>query len=98
MTAVPHARESGGADDNADRPDHLRPAGEPTERDRQAEGAGLDAYSQVVTRVAAVLLPSVASLRGGADGWGKGTGSAVAAAQDGLLGTTGRGVHSAAGA
>src|SRR5687767_5163625 len=97
MTAVPHARESGGADDNADRPAHLRPAGEPTERDRQAEGAGLDAYSQVVTRVAEVLLPSVASLRVGADGWGKGSGSAVAISEDGFLVTSAHVVVGAAG-
>jgi S1-C subfamily serine protease len=88
MTAVPHARESGGVDDDAGRPAHLRSADEPTARDRQAEGAGLDAYSQVVTRVAEVLLPSVASLRVGAEGWGKGSGSAVAISDDGFLVTS----------
>ncbi len=97
MTAVPHARESGGADNDAEHSAHLRPAGEPTERDRQAEGAGLDAYSQVVTRVAEVLLPSVASLRVGAEGWGKGSGSAVAISEDGFLVTSAHVVVGAAG-
>ena len=64
---------SGGADNDAE---HLptSASGEPTERDRQAEGAGLDAYSQVVTRVAEVLLPSVASLRVGSRRVGQGIG------------------------
>jgi S1-C subfamily serine protease len=57
----------------------------------------LDAYSQVVTRVAEVLLPSVASLRVGADGWGKGSGSAVAISEDGFLVTSAHVVVGAAG-
>jgi len=60
-----------------------------------AEAAALDAYSQVVTRVAEVLLPSVASLRVGADGWAKGSGSAVAISEDGFLVTS---AHVVAGA
>jgi S1-C subfamily serine protease len=51
----------------------------------EVEAAALDAYSQVVVRVADVLLPSVASLRVGQDGWGKGSGSAVAISDDGFL-------------
>lgn len=60
-----------------------RTAGEPTERE------ALDAYSQVVTRVAETLTPSVASLRtkrrvrGGRRGGG--AGSAVAITPDGFL-------------
>jgi len=61
-----------------------------------AAGAGaLDAYSRVVTRVAEALLPSVASLRVGADGWAKGSGSAVAISEDGFLVTS---AHVVAGA
>ncbi|MDQ1497719.1 MAG: hypothetical protein QOI86_1059 [Actinomycetota bacterium] len=59
------------------------------------EAAALDAYSQVVTRVAEALLPSVASLRVGADGWAKGSGSAVAVSDDGFLVTS---AHVVAGA
>ncbi|HEV7865040.1 MAG TPA: trypsin-like peptidase domain-containing protein [Acidimicrobiia bacterium] len=59
------------------------------------EAAALDAYSQVVTRVAEALLPSVASLRVGADGWAKGSGSAVAISGDGFLVTS---AHVVAGA
>src|SRR5581483_8279043 len=55
----------------------------------------LDAYSRVVTRVAEALLPSVASLRVGADGWAKGSGSAVAISEDGFLVTS---AHVVAGA
>ena len=62
-----------------------------------AEAAALDAYSQVVTRVADVLLPSVASLRVGADAWGKGSGSAVAISEDGFLVTSAHVVVAAAG-
>jgi S1-C subfamily serine protease len=63
-----------------------------------AEAAALDAYSQVVTRVAEVLLPSVASLRVGDDGWAKGSGSAVAISEDGFLVTSAHVVaHAAAG-
>ncbi|HEV7536033.1 MAG TPA: S1C family serine protease, partial [Acidimicrobiia bacterium] len=64
---------------------------------RQTEAAALDAYSQVVTRVAEVLLPSVASLRVGTDGWatGSGSGSAVAISDDGFLVTS---AHVVAGA
>jgi S1-C subfamily serine protease len=66
------------------------------------EADALDAYSRVVTRVAAAVLPSVASLRwgtadviGGARGWGGGTGSAVVVAPDGFLLTA---AHVVAGA
>jgi S1-C subfamily serine protease len=52
------------------------------------EAAALDAYSQVVVRVAEELLPSVASLRVGQDGWAKGSGSAVAVSEDGFLVTS----------
>src|SRR5581483_6760883 len=55
----------------------------------------LDAYSRVVTRVAEALLPSVASLRVGADGWAKGSGSAVAISVAGFLVTS---AHVVAGA
>ena len=65
------------------------------ERPEGAEAAALDAYSQIVTRVAEVLLPSVASLRVGAEGWGKGSGSAVAISEDGFLVTS---AHVVAGA
>jgi len=61
------------------------------------ESAALDAYSQVVTRVAEALLPSVASLRVGADGWGKGSGSAVAISEDGFIVTSAHVVVGAAG-
>jgi S1-C subfamily serine protease len=64
---------------------------------RSDEVAALDAYSQVVTRVAEVLLPSVASLRVGADGWAKGSGSAVAISDDGYLVTSAHVVVGAAG-
>ena len=60
-----------------------------------SEAAALDAYSQVVTRVAEALLPSVASLRVGEDGWAKGSGSAVAVSEDGFLVTS---AHVVAGA
>ena len=63
----------------------------------EAEAAALDAYSQVVVRVADVLLPSVASLRVGEDGWGKGSGSAVAISEDGFLVTSAHVVAGAAG-
>jgi len=59
------------------------------------EGEALDAYSRVVTRVAEALLPSVASLRVGADGWARGSGSAVAISVDGFLVTS---AHVVAGA
>jgi S1-C subfamily serine protease len=62
-----------------------------------AEAAALDAYSQVVVRVADLLLPSVASLRVGEDGWGKGSGSAVAISEDGFLVTSAHVVAGAAG-
>src|SRR5207302_6510435 len=62
-----------------------------------AEGAALDAYSQVVTRVAEVLLPSVASLRVGVEGWAKGSGSAVAISDDGFLVTSAHVVAGASG-
>jgi len=65
------------------------------ERPEGAEAAALDAYSQIVTRVAEVLLPSVASLRVGAEGWGKGSGSAVAISEVGFLVTS---AHVVAGA
>ena len=61
------------------------------------EAAALDAYSQVVTRVAEVLLPSVASLRVGQDGWARGSGSAVAVSEDGFLVTSAHVVAGAAG-
>ena len=63
-------------------------ASEATPNSVPAEGAALDAYSLVVTRVAEALLPSVASLRVGADGWAKGSGSAVAISDDGFLVTS----------
>jgi len=63
--------------------------------DADAEAGALDAYSRVVTRVAEALLPSVASLRVGADGWAKGSGSAVAVSEDGFLVTS---AHVVAGA
>jgi S1-C subfamily serine protease len=59
------------------------------------DGAALDAYSQVVVQVAEVLLPSVASLRVGDEGWAKGSGSAVAISEDGFLVTS---AHVVAGA
>ncbi|MDQ1516581.1 MAG: hypothetical protein QOE80_2411 [Actinomycetota bacterium] len=63
-----------------------------------AEGPALDAYSRVVTAVAEALLPSVASLRvGGADGWAKGSGSAVAISEDGFLVTSAHVVSGASG-
>ena len=62
-----------------------------------SEAAALDAYSQVVTRVAEALLPSVASLRVGQDGWAKGSGSAVAVSEDGFLVTSAHVVAGAAG-
>jgi S1-C subfamily serine protease len=61
------------------------------------EAQALDAYSQVVTRVAEVLLPSVASLRVGTGGWAKGSGSAVAVSEDGFLVTSAHVVAGAAG-
>jgi S1-C subfamily serine protease len=61
------------------------------------EAAALDAYSQVVTRVAEVLLPSVASLRVGDQGWAKGSGSAVVISDDGFLVTSAHVVAGAAG-
>ncbi|HEX6382919.1 MAG TPA: S1C family serine protease, partial [Acidimicrobiia bacterium] len=98
MTAVPDARENGRTADGAGPPAHLRPVGElTTQAGRAEEGAALDAYSQVVTKVAEVLLPSVASLRVGADGWGKGSGSAVAISEDGFLVTSAHVVVGAAG-
>ena len=61
------------------------------------DGPALDAYSQVVVRVADALLPSVASLRVGDDGWGRGSGSAVAISEDGFLVTSAHVVTGAAG-
>ncbi len=63
-------------------------ASEATPNSVPPEGAALDAYSLVVTRVAEALLPSVASLRVGADGWAKGSGSAVTISDDGFLVTS----------
>src|SRR5579884_2259917 len=71
------------------------PAG--AEAGTEAEAEALDAYSRVVTRVAEVLLPSVASLRVGARGWPKGSGSAVAISEDGFLVTSAHVVAGAAG-
>jgi S1-C subfamily serine protease len=62
----------------------------------ETEAAALDAYSQVVVRVADLLLPSVASLRVGDDGWGKGSGSAVVISEDGFLVTSAHVVASGA--
>ncbi len=69
-----------------------------------AEAEALDAYSRIVTSVAATVLPSVASLRwgptdavGGQRGWGGGTGSAVIIAPDGFLLTAAHVVVAAAG-
>ncbi|GAB7040473.1 MULTISPECIES: S1C family serine protease [Catenuloplanes] len=59
-----------------------------------ADGAALDAYSRVVTRVAAEILPSVAALAV-RTGRGAGAGSAVAFAADGFLLTS---AHVVAGA
>src|SRR5581483_3120558 len=67
----------------------------PAEAGEEAEAEALDAYSRVVTRVAEVLLPSVASLRVGTGGWAKGSGSAVAISEDGFLVTS---AHVVAGA
>ncbi|HZQ79873.1 MAG TPA: trypsin-like peptidase domain-containing protein [Acidimicrobiia bacterium] len=63
----------------------------------EAEAAALDAYSQVVTRVADRLLSSVASLRVGVEVWAKGSGSAVAISEDGFLVTSAHVVAGAAG-
>jgi S1-C subfamily serine protease len=60
-----------------------------------SDDQALDAYSQVVTRVADTLLPSVSSLRVKADGWQRGSGSAVAVSEDGFLVTS---AHVVAGA
>ena len=53
------------------------------------EGAALDAYSRVVTSVAAKLLPSVVALstrrRGRRGEWQEGAGSGVAISRDGLM-------------
>lgn len=61
------------------------------------EDDALDAYSTAVSTAAALLIPSVASLRverrGG--GWGGGSGSAVAFTRDGFLVTN---AHVVAGA
>jgi S1-C subfamily serine protease len=61
---------------------------------RDADSEALDAYSQVVSRVAAGILPSVAALAVRTDR-GAGAGSAVAFADDGLLLTS---AHVVAGA
>jgi len=92
MTAL-HDSAGVGLPDHADGAGPARSAG----GGRADDGAALDAYSQVVTRVAEVLLPSVASLRVGADGWGKGSGSAVAISEDGFLVTSAHVVTGAAG-
>lgn len=98
MSRPPDAPGNGRAADNASSPAHPNPAGGPQARDSRAdEAAALDAYSQVVTRVAEVLLGSVASLRVGAEGWGKGSGSAVAISEDGFLVTSAHVVVGAAG-
>ena len=70
-------------------------AGVPTVDAGTDEAEALDAYSRVVTRVAEALLPSVASLRVGADGWATGSGSAVVISADGFLVTS---AHVVAGA
>jgi S1-C subfamily serine protease len=62
-----------------------------------AAAEALDAYSQVVTRVADAVLPSVASLRVGTGGWAKGSGSAVTISDDGFLVTSAHVVAGAAG-
>ncbi len=61
----------------------------PTDQARAASDAALDAYSQVVVRVAAAVLPHVAALQVTVDGWGgrrqQGAGSAVLFTEDGCL-------------
>jgi S1-C subfamily serine protease len=74
----------------------VRPPADPAAQPG-ADDEALDAYSRVVTRVAEVLLPSVASLRVGTGGWAKGSGSAVAVSEDGFLVTSAHVVAGAAG-
>src|ERR687886_571328 len=60
------------------------------------ESEALDAYSAVVTRVAAELTPRVAALRIGSRGWG-GTGSGVVFTADGYVLTNAHVVASSRG-
>ncbi len=73
----------------------------PTAEPEPTEADALDAYSQVVTRVAEALLPSVASLKvlGGARGSRRprGSGSAVVLSPDGLLVTSAHVVEGGSG-